>query len=849
MTRARAALHRVPALRRDRRRASAPSEILEIWKQLYPRDYRAPNALALSLNRFGQYERAIEEALEAERRNPDHPFPRSNLAYAYRGANRFADARRTAEEAVARKTETLPLRRLLFQLATMDGDRALADATLEWARDRAREFDLIGAQAQAVAFSGQMARARALYEKTPTWPGARACSRWRSATRRRPAWTEALYGNRALGREAGARGARRGPERRAAAARGRGARCSRAPRTRRRPRSRASRRARRTTSSWPGCTCRSRRPRSHLARGEPALALEALQPAQPYELGSIAVLAPVYLRGLALLQHGAAAAAREQFKRGARPSRRRSVLAARSARGAPARPRPREERRRGRQPRRLRRLPRELGGGRRRASRARRRRGAEQAGEALAGAAARRAPAVGRAPRALRSAWSSSAGVAWAVPSLPTTTAGGGVRERRPLRRATPPAASASASVAITVSPAPVTSNTSRAAVGDVARPAAALEQAHARARPRVTSAAAAAERSQDPSRRRRRARAVARRGAARWPARPRAGSASPRVDAAVEARSGAASGRPAPARARGARGRSTRRSSRGGHDALLVVGDDERACTRGSSRAHARRRARASSARGELARVLPVGAHHLLAVRDDAGLERRGAGAGRRSTSRASTPARLRAPRARASPAASRPTTPASAAAPPSERTLRGHVAGAAQVEALRPSPDDRHRGLGRDARDPAPEELVEHHVAEDEHALAAHRGDERLARGERDVRQPAQAAARLAPRWRTARRSAAGRTSAPRSRRDCTRRARPRRPRPSAARAPAAAQRGPRRSAAARGAPRAAPRGRRPPTHHRKNTRPGRPRSAAICSTLSCRCGWRGLGASGQR
>ena len=52
----------------------------------------------------------------------------------------------------------------------------------------------------------------------------------------------------------------------------------------------------------------------HLARGEPARALEALQPAQPYELGSVAVLAPVFLRGLALLQHGAAAAAREQFQ-------------------------------------------------------------------------------------------------------------------------------------------------------------------------------------------------------------------------------------------------------------------------------------------------------------------------------------------------------------------------------------------------------------------------------------------------------------------------------------------------------------------------------------------------------
>ena len=61
----------------DERRAV---EILEMWKQLYPRDYRAPNALAVSFNRMGQYERAIQEAQEAERRNPLHPFPRSNLA-------------------------------------------------------------------------------------------------------------------------------------------------------------------------------------------------------------------------------------------------------------------------------------------------------------------------------------------------------------------------------------------------------------------------------------------------------------------------------------------------------------------------------------------------------------------------------------------------------------------------------------------------------------------------------------------------------------------------------------------------------------------------------------------------
>jgi hypothetical protein len=49
-----------------------------------------------------------------------------------------------------------------------------------------------------------------------------------------------------------------------------------------------------------------------LSRNAPARAIAALAPAQPYELGNVAILAPPYLRGLALRQQGDhAGAARE----------------------------------------------------------------------------------------------------------------------------------------------------------------------------------------------------------------------------------------------------------------------------------------------------------------------------------------------------------------------------------------------------------------------------------------------------------------------------------------------------------------------------------------------------------
>ena len=81
-------------------------ETLDVWKRTYPRDYRPANALAVLLNRLGDYDAAIEEAREAIRRNPEHAFPRSNLAYALRGAGKFAEARRVAEEAIARNLGT-----------------------------------------------------------------------------------------------------------------------------------------------------------------------------------------------------------------------------------------------------------------------------------------------------------------------------------------------------------------------------------------------------------------------------------------------------------------------------------------------------------------------------------------------------------------------------------------------------------------------------------------------------------------------------------------------------------------------------------------------------------------------
>ena len=288
-------------------------EILEVWKRSYPRDYRPANALAVVMNRFGLYDRAREEAEEARRRNPSHPFPYSNLAYALRGANRFAEAAEAAGQAVARGIETVPTRRLLYQIAVLGGDAAGADRHLQWARDQAREFDLIGAQAQVTAFRGQMRLAREQYRRTVAMAQGRDFPQIALGYKAQAAWTEVLYGqvDEAAAQARSVIGQAAGPApmlRAAAAVALAGSPSSAAPLVE------AVGTARPSDTFVQSVYIPLARAAIHLSRNQPDSAVESLRDAAPYERGSVAALAPLYLRGLAWLQLREPDRAAQQFR-------------------------------------------------------------------------------------------------------------------------------------------------------------------------------------------------------------------------------------------------------------------------------------------------------------------------------------------------------------------------------------------------------------------------------------------------------------------------------------------------------------------------------------------------------
>jgi tetratricopeptide (TPR) repeat protein len=287
-------------------------EALEFWKQAYPRDYRAPNAMAVLLNRLGDYERAIAEAQEAMRRNPSHAFPYSNLAYAYRGAGQFDAARRTAEQSLAMRIETLPTRRLVYQLAELRGDGTTAQAQLDWARANVRRFDMIGAQAQVLAFRGRITEARAVYGETIALASSRGFPLIASGYAAQSALTEALYGNSASALAEARRVSAEtvyAPRLRLAAALALAGAVTEAEAEVRRFRG-----LRPDDTILHGIYRPIAEAAIHLARGRHREVVEALRPAAPYERGFVAALLPLYLRGEARLRDGAHAEAASEFR-------------------------------------------------------------------------------------------------------------------------------------------------------------------------------------------------------------------------------------------------------------------------------------------------------------------------------------------------------------------------------------------------------------------------------------------------------------------------------------------------------------------------------------------------------
>jgi tetratricopeptide (TPR) repeat protein len=136
-------------------------QVLELWAQTYPRELVARNDLGANYGTLGQYEKCLAASEEAMRLDPGSALAVTNLFAAYMEMNRFEDARSLAEEARTKKLDSPPLRLGLYQVGFLQNDTAEMAKQVNWAKDQPGIEDaFLAAESDATAYSGQLRKAR-----------------------------------------------------------------------------------------------------------------------------------------------------------------------------------------------------------------------------------------------------------------------------------------------------------------------------------------------------------------------------------------------------------------------------------------------------------------------------------------------------------------------------------------------------------------------------------------------------------------------------------------------------------------------------------------------------------------
>ncbi len=141
----------------------------EVLEQTYPRDVWVPHDRSIIYSQLGQHEKALAEAQEAARRDPASGLTYVALAPIYLNLNRLDEAKTTAEEGLAKDTDSPSLRIALYQLAFLQNDPAGMAKQVVWAAGKPGLEDvLLFLEAGTAAYSGRLRQARDLSHRAVT---------------------------------------------------------------------------------------------------------------------------------------------------------------------------------------------------------------------------------------------------------------------------------------------------------------------------------------------------------------------------------------------------------------------------------------------------------------------------------------------------------------------------------------------------------------------------------------------------------------------------------------------------------------------------------------------------------
>ena len=139
------------------------AQVYELWLQTYPGEDAPVSYLGLVSDVLGNFEKALEEAKEAIRLDPDDAYNYVNLSGEYMNLNRLEEAETVFKQAEERKLEKQYMLFNRYTLAFLKGDKAqMARLSASAQGKPGAEDRLLSVQADTEAWYGKLERAREL---------------------------------------------------------------------------------------------------------------------------------------------------------------------------------------------------------------------------------------------------------------------------------------------------------------------------------------------------------------------------------------------------------------------------------------------------------------------------------------------------------------------------------------------------------------------------------------------------------------------------------------------------------------------------------------------------------------
>ena len=166
------------------------NEVCELWKQNYPRDFAPSNILAFDYINVGEWEKALQEAEDSLRLEPEITTTNAALVRIKVALNRTEDARTTLEQAQTRKLDSRDLRVATYEVAFLQEDQETMDRQLAWAAGRSGDEDwMLSTQSDTEAYFGRLHKAREFSQRAVESAG-------RADAKETAAWWQANAGLR-----------------------------------------------------------------------------------------------------------------------------------------------------------------------------------------------------------------------------------------------------------------------------------------------------------------------------------------------------------------------------------------------------------------------------------------------------------------------------------------------------------------------------------------------------------------------------------------------------------------------------------------------------------------------------